>query len=213
MAFDPVSGALWETENADDAFSELNRVIPGMNGGWVQIAGPLGRFSQFKQIETTLFNSAVQQVRYPPTRIAYTPAVALSRLFTLPGSVYVDPDFCWKFENGPAGTAFVSGSVLGAEYDGTLWIGSARSFGQVGGNGGGLYRLRRTSDRLHVDVSADARLADRVADNLAKFEGTESETLLIGEGFGTTPTIEQGPDGLYVVSVTDGVIYKISRRP
>jgi hypothetical protein len=56
-----------------------------------------------------------------------------------------------------------------------------------------------------------------VADNLfttTKFEGTESETLQIGKGFGTTPDIEQGPDGnLYVVSITDGAIYKISRRP
>ena len=41
MAFDPSSGSLWDTENADDAFSELNRVVPGMNGGWIQIAGPL----------------------------------------------------------------------------------------------------------------------------------------------------------------------------
>jgi glucose/arabinose dehydrogenase len=38
--------------------------------------------------------------------------------------------------------------------------------------------------------------------------------LLIGQGFGITPDIEQGPDGnLYVVSNTDNVIYKISRRP
>ena len=43
MAFDPMSGNLWETENADDAYSELNRVVPGMNGGWIQIAGPLSR--------------------------------------------------------------------------------------------------------------------------------------------------------------------------
>ncbi|MEN3353636.1 MAG: hypothetical protein V7640_1794 [Betaproteobacteria bacterium] len=50
MAFDPQTGALWETENADDAMAELNRVVPGMNGGWIQIAGPLSRFSQFKFI-------------------------------------------------------------------------------------------------------------------------------------------------------------------
>ena len=72
------------------------------------------------------------------------------------------------------------------------------------------------ADRLHVDVSADPRLADHVADNLfraQKFEGTESETLQIGTGFGTTPDIEQGPDGnLYVVSITDNAIYRISRR-
>jgi glucose/arabinose dehydrogenase len=217
MAFDPASGALWETENADDAFSELNRVVAGMNGGWIQIAGPLSRMSQFKSIETTQFGSSLQQRRYPPTRIAYTPALALSRMFMLPGATYVDPKLSWKYEIGPAGTTFVTGNALGPEYAGTLWMGSSRSFEQVGGNGGSLYRIRLTPDRLNVDVSADGRLADGVADNLfrpTKFDGTESETLLIGEGFGATPAIEQGPDGnLYVVSITDGVIYKISRRP
>ncbi len=217
MAFDPQSGSLWDTENADDAFSELNRVIPGMNGGWVQLAGPLSRFAQFKSIETKLFNSALQQVRFPPTRIAYTAAAAVNRMFMLPGAVYQDPDFSWVYEIGPAGTTFIVGDALGAEYNGTLWIGSARGFSQVGGNGGSLYRFKMTADRLHVDVSADPRLADRVADNLLrtqKFDGTESETLQMGRGFGTTPDIEQGPDGnLYVVSVTDNVIYRVRRRP
>jgi glucose/arabinose dehydrogenase len=217
MAFDPYSGSLWETENADDAFSELNRIVPGMNGGWIQLAGPLSRIAEFKQIETTLFGSNMQQVRYPPTRVAYSASLAQSRMFMLPGAVYVDPEFSWKFEIGPAGTAFVQGTALGPEYDGTLWIGSARSFQQVSNNGGSLYRLRLTPDRLHVDVSADPRLADRVADNVfspTKFEGTESETLRIGTGFGITPNIEQGPDGnLYVVSLSDNTIYKISRRP
>jgi hypothetical protein len=40
MAFDPITGNFWVTENADDAYSELNRVIPGMNGGWIQLMGP-----------------------------------------------------------------------------------------------------------------------------------------------------------------------------
>src|SRR5258707_14869473 len=52
LAFDPMSGSLWDTENADDAYSELNRIVPGMNGGWVQLAGPLSRIADFKQIET-----------------------------------------------------------------------------------------------------------------------------------------------------------------
>ena len=129
----------------------------------------------------------------------------------------MDPEFSWLYEIGPAGATFVQGTALGSEYTGTLWIGSARSFLQVGGTGGSLYRFRLTADRLHVDVSADPRLADHVADNLfrpQKFDGTESETLIIGQGFGITPSIEQGPDGnLYVVSITDGVIYRISRRP
>ena len=109
-------------------------------------------------------------------------------------------------------TAYVRGHALGREYDGPLWIGSSRPFAPTGVTGGSLYRLRLSSSRLSVNTSADPRLADKVADNLNKFEPTESETLLIGRGFGVTPSIEQGPDGnLYVVSITDGVVYRISR--
>ena len=217
MAFDPLTGHLWETENGDDSFSEINRVIPGMNGGWVQVMGPLNRFPQFRTIETTEFGLALQQIRFPPTQLAASSDEARSRMFMLPGAQYVDPDFSWKYEIGPAGTEFVNGLALGPEYNGTLWIGSARSFELVGGTGGSLYRLRLTADRLNVDVSEDPRLADRVADNVfrpQKFDGTESETLVIGRGFGTTTDIKQGPDGnLYVVSLTDNTIYKISRKP
>lgn len=216
MAFDPVSGALWETENADDAYSELNRIVPGMNGGWIQFAGPVSRIADFKRIETTLFGLALQQVRYPPTRISYTATSALSKLFMLPGAVYVDPELSWKYEIGPAGATFVSGDGLGTQQNGTFWMGSARANAQVGGNGGSLYRIKLTLDRLHVDTSADPRLADRVADNAfrtQKFDGTESESLLIGQGFGITPAIVQGPDGnLFVVSLSDNVIYRISRK-
>jgi len=217
LAFDPVGGSLWNTENADDAYSELNRVVAGMNGGWVQLAGPLGRISDWKTIETTQFGRSLQQVRYPPTRAAYKATLAQARMFMLPGATYLDPEFSWRYEIGSAGAGFVSGDALGPEYNGTFWIGSSRSFQQVGANGGSLYCLDLTADRLHVDVSADPRLADRVADNLfraQKFDGTESETLQIGRGFGVTPDIEQGPDGnLYVVSITDNAIYRISRVP
>ncbi len=54
MAFDPLSGNLWEQENGDDSFSELNRVDAGFNSGWVQIMGPPERLRQFKTIETTV---------------------------------------------------------------------------------------------------------------------------------------------------------------
>ena len=41
MAFDPFSGDLWEQENGDDSFSEINRVEAGFNSGWIQVMGPL----------------------------------------------------------------------------------------------------------------------------------------------------------------------------
>jgi hypothetical protein len=69
-------------------------------------------------------------------------------------------------------------------------------------------------DVVGLDLTYGPGLADRVADNTAKFDPTESDTLIIGRGFGTTTDIEQGPDGnLYVVSLTDSAIYRISRKP
>jgi glucose/arabinose dehydrogenase len=212
MAFDPYSGHLWETENGDDAFSELNRVEAGMNGGWIQTAGPMSRQFDFKTIELTQFGSALQQRRFPPSRLQDEPGQAHVSLVMLPGAKYSDPELSWLYESGPAGTAFVQGDALGAHNAGTLWIGSSRSFQQVGGTGGGLWRLRLNRSRQKLDVS-DPRLATRVVDNTAKWDPTESETILIGRGFGTTPDIVQGPDGaLYVVSITDGAIYKISSK-
>jgi glucose/arabinose dehydrogenase len=155
---------------------------------------------------------ALQQARFPPTRLADSPDNAWNQLFMLPGAIFVEPELSWKYEVAPAGTTFVKGSALGAHHDGTLWIGSARAFSQVGGTGGSLHRITLSRNRLNVDVS-DPRLADRVADNLTKFSPVESESLIIGTGFGTTPSIEQAPDGsLYVVSITDGTIYEISDK-
>jgi hypothetical protein len=59
----------------------------------------------------------------------------------------------------------------------------------------------------------DTRLKDRIADNRAKFGLTESESLLIGRGFGVGTDIQTGPNGnLYVVSPTKGAIYEIHRK-
>ena len=102
MAFDPVSGDLWEQENGDDSFSELNRVEAGMNSGWVQIMGPPGaRIGQYKEIETSPAFFGLQQIRWPPTNIADSPHEGLERLFMLPGAHYSRPEMAWKFEVAP----------------------------------------------------------------------------------------------------------------
>ncbi|MHB0972171.1 MAG: PQQ-dependent sugar dehydrogenase [Thermoanaerobaculia bacterium] len=208
LTFDPKSGSLWIQENGDDTFSELNRVEPGMNGGWVQIAGPVSRVAQFKEIETTFGARALQQLRWPPTNIADTPAEALSRLFALPGSRYSDPEFSWKWEVAPGGIGFVRGRGLGPEFEGDLFVGAGTPILR----GGYLFRFNLTGNRRKIAVD-DPRLADRVADNLAKHEITESESLLIGEGFGVVSDIRTGPNGnLYLVSLTQGAIYEIFRR-
>ena len=41
IEFDPVTGQLWDAENGEDVFDEINLVEPGFNSGWKQIMGPI----------------------------------------------------------------------------------------------------------------------------------------------------------------------------
>jgi aldose sugar dehydrogenase len=208
IAVDPRSGSLWLEENGDDSFSELNRLEPGMNGGWVQVAGPIERVAQFKEIETTFGGRNLQQIRWPPSNIADTPEEARSRLFMLPGAHYSDPELSWKWEIAPAGLGFLTSRALGPQYQGDLFMGAATPNLE----GGYLFRFNLTGNRRAIGVD-DARLADHVADNLAKHEITESESLLAGRNFGIATDIETGPNGnLYVASLSGGAVYEIYRR-
>jgi aldose sugar dehydrogenase len=216
MAFDPVSGKLWEQENGDDSFSELNLAEPGFNSGWVQIMGPPERIGQFKAIETDPtapqpFTPSgyfgLQQVRWSPTNIADTPDQALDRLFMLPGAHYSAPELSWKFEVAPGGIGFLSSRALGAQYANDLFVGAARTFLE----GGHVFRLNLTGNRTRIGVD-DPRLEDRVADNVNKWEITESETLLFGRNFGIVTDVQTGPNGnLFLVSLTSGVVYEVFR--
>jgi glucose/arabinose dehydrogenase len=350
MSFDPVSGNLWEAQNGDDTFTELNRVEPGVNLGWVQVMGPLARIAQFKEIETSSAFFGLQQIRWSPTNIADTAQEALARMFMVfeggdafgsvmtgaeevppvttdaaamamfalnsdgtlsyelraagpianvtaahihlgaraqngpvvlflfssgspqnfqtgdlissgtvndsnviarpnftptiaelverirqqrayanlhttahpggevrgqvfvsdrePVSHYSDPEFSWKFEVAPAALGFINSRALGPQYQGDMVTGAART-NLLGGQ---LFRFNLTGNRQKVGTG-DPRLADGVADNLEKFEITESESLLFGTNFGVATDIQTGPSGnLYVVSLSDGVIYEIFRR-
>jgi glucose/arabinose dehydrogenase len=208
MAFDPKSGQLWLQENGDDSFDELRRVDAGLNGGWIQIMGPVSRISEFKAIETSPDFFGLQQLRWPPTFLADTPEEALARLFMLPGAHYRDSEFSWKYAVAPAGIGFVNGKGLGAQFDGDLFVGAART----NLANGYLFRFRLTGNGRDI-VPIDPRLEDGVADNPAKFDITESESLLLGTDFGIGTDIQTGPNGnLFVVSLSNHAIYEIYRR-
>ena len=350
MAFDPFSGKLWEAQNGDDSFTEMNLVEAGANLGWVQVMGPISRLGQYKAIETSSNFFGLQQLRWPPTRIADSQEEALARLFWVfedgdefgalltgkeelpnvvtsarataelrvqddgslgfelrapgpiqnatashihlgargqngpvvaflfenplatnfangdliskgslrdsniiarpgfapsvsnliqrlrqgrayvnlhtlahpageirgqalvldekPVSHYSDPEFSWKFEVAPAGLGFIGSRELGGRYRGDMIVGAARDFLQ----GGTLFHFDLNGGRR--EIKADGRqLRDKVADNLAKFDITESEGLLFGTGFGIGTDIQTGPNGnLYVVSLTKGAVYEIFRK-
>jgi uncharacterized protein (TIGR03118 family) len=226
LAFDPVTGFLWESENGDDAFDEMNRVTAGSNGGWIQVIGPLSRVADYKMIEAsftplqgnlpvagnlpfsaidpTTFIPALQQVRWPPTLIADSPRTARRRLFVLPGSHYEDPEFSWKWAVAPAAIGF-AGTALGSQHAGNLFVGASRTFLDEGY----LFEFKFDDSRRHFAFS-DPNLADRVDDNDYKFDEGQSGSLMAGKNFGIVTNIITGPDGnLYVTSLSNGAVYMI----
>src|SRR5215216_129805 len=124
------------------------------------------------------------------------------------GLHYSDPEFSWKFAVPPAGIGFLSSSALGPQYRNDLFAGAATP----NTSGGYLFRFNLTGNRRKIGVD-DPRLEDRVADNNAKNDITESESLLFGTDFGVGTDIETGPNGnLFVVSLSNGAVYEIFRK-
>ena len=212
MAFDPFSGNLWMSEHGDDTFDELNMVRPGMNGGWVQVAGPLSRLSEFREIESTFFPAnqtfpALQQWRWPPSRLAAAAAEVRQRLATVGGSVYSDPQFSWRWAFLPTALAFAPRN-FGRDMAGHMIVAAA---GNAMGSVGYLLRFPVHMSRRLFEFSS-SRLVDRVADNTAKFDATETQELIIGSGFGIVTDLKMSPrNTMYAVSLSRGAIYEISR--
>ena len=103
---------------------------------------------------------------------------------------------------------FISSRSLGPQYQGDMIIGGATPI-LLGGH---LFHFNLTGNRRTIAVS-DPRLEDHVADNLTKYDITESESLLFGTNFGISTDIQTGPNGnLFVVSLSNGAIYEIFRR-
>ena len=94
LTIDPVTGALWETENGPNSYDEVNRVVPGLNGGWLQIMGPDSRDPQ-----------------------------GLADLWMAPGSVYRDPDFSWAVPVAPTALTFAASPIVGCAQLRNLLVG------------------------------------------------------------------------------------------
>jgi aldose sugar dehydrogenase len=98
IAFDPLTGNLWDTENGPGNYDEINRITPAMNSGWNEIMGPDSRDPQ-----------------------------GVGDLVQLPGAVYSDPEFSWFNTVAPTGLAFLANSQLDADYRDALLVGDSNN--------------------------------------------------------------------------------------
>jgi glucose/arabinose dehydrogenase len=100
MAFDPVTGKLWDTENGPLHGDEINLVEPGFNSGFRQIQGglALAEYNADINIDKDLENFG-----------------GLGK--------YSDPKFVWNSTVGVTAIKFLNSTKLGAEYENDMFVG------------------------------------------------------------------------------------------
>ena len=124
--------------------------------------------------------------------------VTQSDLVLFPGSTYYDPVLSWKDPPALTGIEFFNSSKLGTEYRNNLFVGDY--------NNGNLYFFKLNGTRTGLELNGLSGLSDLVVDN-----PKELSEITFGTGFGGITDIKTGPDGfLYIVSISDGIIYRVT---
>ena len=134
MDFDPLTGALWDTENGPTFGDEINLVEPGFNSGWKQIQG-------IWKVNATLDKDG----------IAPTNGEGLVN-FAGKGK-YSIPEFTWDKSVAPTALTFLNTDKLGQEYKNDILVGDIKY--------GSIYHFKLTADRKSLDLSGE--LTDKVA--------------------------------------------------
>jgi aldose sugar dehydrogenase len=94
LTFDPLTDNLWDTENGEDNYDEINLVKPGFNSGWYKVTGPISR-TNLTENELVQFN----------------------------GSSYSDPEFSWYMPIGVTDLEFFDSDKLGDKYENNIFVG------------------------------------------------------------------------------------------
>jgi len=95
IAFDPVTGTLWDTENGSTEYDEINVVKPGFNSGWRSVMGPIERTDK-----------------------------TVDDLVQFNGSQYADPVFSWLISEGITDIEFLNSTRLGDRYTNNIFVGN-----------------------------------------------------------------------------------------
>lgn len=98
LAIDPINGNLWDTENGEDAYDEINLVNPGFNSGWKLVMGPIS-----------------------------STGLSENSLVNFPGSKYSDPVLSFKDPIGITDIEFLNSTKLGTKYADNAFVGDIRN--------------------------------------------------------------------------------------
>jgi glucose/arabinose dehydrogenase len=183
--FDPITGNLWDTENGEENYDEINLVKPGFNSGWAKMMGPISR------------NNLTDK----------------ESLHIFPGSEYADPVFSWKEQVGVTDIEFFNSSKLGIEYANNVFVGDINNgnlyFFKLNENRTGIHFVEEVDENRNDSKAViQTGLQDFVADNK-----DEISKVIFGTDFGRITDIETGSDGfLYILSYEDGRIYRIVNK-
>lgn len=200
LAVEPGSGAIWQTENGDDSYDEVNVFDAGANSGWIQIQGPPEHLGSYKELEVAS-EDGLDVESFPPSNLADDADAARRAMFELPGSQYTAPVLSYVYPPALTAIGFVADDSLGASSQRTAWMGTVLT--------DSLLRYPLADDGRSLALEGD--LADGVDDNESKGDLGESEDFVVGTGFGVVTDIKQGSDGaLYIVSLDGGAVYRIS---
>ena len=186
LGVDPVTGYLWDTENGANYYDEINLVMPGFNSGWNHVMGPVDRDNPD--------TGGIQAI--PPQ---------------FENFVYSDPELSWYETVGPTAVAIPDKNGFGIFSD---WLFVADY------HYGTIYKFQLNSDRTGFDFSdpnaTDLVIFDRIIDASDEEIKTGAgsfhlhEDNLFARTFAGVSDIAFHDNKMYVVSIMDGTLYRIT---
>ena len=140
LGIDPMTGNLWDTENGEDSYDEINLITPGFNSGWKLTMGPISA-------------SGITQ----------------NDLVKFPNSNYNDPVLSFNLtdssgnanSSGITDIEFLNSDKLGAQYANNAFVGDI--------DFGNLYRFQLNDERTEFKFN-NPGLEDQVVDNKNELE-------------------------------------------
>jgi aldose sugar dehydrogenase len=181
LAFDPMTGNLWDTQIGLPYGDEINLVNPGFNSGYNKIDGVWLRGYGIDQ--------STEKHRIAP---AYPTDLAN---FAGKGKYHL-PQFTWFTKVVPTGLAFLNSDSIGNIYRNDMFVGDVKN--------GNIYHFKLNAYRTGLLLPPGP-----IADGIANTNDSINQ-ILFGIGFGAITDIKVNPyDGYMYILTFNGAIYKI----